>query len=309
MIQIKPGPVIPLGVQVPILSAVGDISFSDIDSNGLATGSGNFTHFHANKSPFGGFINLAGKILNGTSGSKYRVMRKLHGASDSAYVPLTDEPDGLVLTLVTFTGVLTIDNHYVIHADANGYYTYEDYASNHYIESNILMRWYSTALEDGNAYDLRIDLSVDANPAHDIHSNVVTVLIDNTPPDVALDINLGAGVECADFNLGATFTGSYKVVDSHFGSFSFVIRPPGPAHGVLPNPDSGSYPIIPDPGVTAGTYTLDTSGATPLPSHPPMDSCGYSLTLQAWDRTNVNSGQGNNYNEASVGFCLRAPKP
>jgi hypothetical protein len=38
-----------------------------------------------------------------------------------------------------------------------------------------------------------------------------------------------------------------------------------------------------------------------------MDPCGYALTLQVWDRTNVNSGQGNNYNEASVGFCIQIP--
>lgn len=300
LIHIKPGPAIPPGVQVPLLSAVGDISVPDINSSGLATGVGNFTGFVANNSPFGGKINLAGKIVNGTSASKYRVMRKPHGATDSAYVPLTNEPDGLVLTLITFNGGLTINTHYTIHADAEGYYTYQDYASNHYIESNILMRWFSTALEDGNAYDLRLDLSVDGNPAHDIHSNVVTVLIDNTAPDVALDIDLGTGVECADFNLGASFTGSYKVVDSHFGSFSFVIRPVGPAHGVLPVPPSGAYPSIADPGVPFGTYTLNTTGMAP---------CGYSLTLQAWDRTNVNSGSGNNYNEVSVGFCLLDLKP
>jgi hypothetical protein len=36
-----------------------------------------------------------------------------------------------------------------------------------------------------------------------------------------------------------------------------------------------------------------------------MAACGYSLTLGVWDRTNVNSGQTSNYNEASIGFCLQ----
>ena len=142
-IQIAPGPVVQPGKQVPILSSVGDIPVNHIDSNGLATGTGSFTGFVAVDSPFGGMINLSGKIVNGTSTSKYRVMRKPHGAPDSAYVPLTDEPDGLRFTLVTFNGGLTIDPGYTIHADANGYYTYQDYASTHFIEGNILMHWYS----------------------------------------------------------------------------------------------------------------------------------------------------------------------
>ena len=34
-------------------------------------------------------------------------------------------------------------------------------------------------------------------------------------------------------------------------------------------------------------------------------SNGYSLTLGVSDRTNVNSGQTNNYNQNSIGFCLQ----
>jgi hypothetical protein len=36
-----------------------------------------------------------------------------------------------------------------------------------------------------------------------------------------------------------------------------------------------------------------------------MDPCGYALILHAWDRTNVNSGGGHNYNVATAGFCIR----
>ena len=38
-----------------------------------------------------------------------------------------------------------------------------------------------------------------------------------------------------------------------------------------------------------------------------MAPCGYALVLDAWDRTNVNSGAANNYNSDSVGFCLGSP--
>jgi len=54
------------------------------------------------------------------------------------------------------------------------------------------------------------------------------------------------------------------------------------------------------------TYTLDTGANPGPPPTGPMDACGYALILHVWDRTNVNSGGGNNHSQASVGFCLRA---
>lgn len=304
LIHIKPGINVQPGSQVPILSSAGDIAVPDINTSGIANGVGNFTGFVAVDSPFGGKINLAGKIVNGTAASKYRVMIKPHGAPVSAYVPLVNEPDGLKLTLVTFNGGLTINPNHVIHADSDGYYTYEDYASNHFIDGNILMRWFTGALEDGKSFDLRVDLSVDGNPANDIHSDMVTILVDNTRPDVDLDIDLGTGVDCADFDVGAIFTGSYTATDTHFRNFRFEILPSGPAGGVLPVPPSGRSNhlvggTIPDPGVAGGTYTLNTAG---------MQPCGYSLTIHASDRTNVNSGTARHRRETSVGFCLRNPE-
>jgi hypothetical protein len=129
------------------------------------------------------------------------------------------------------------------------------------------------------------------------------VLVDNTPPVASLDIDFGGGVECADLTTGAPLSGHYTATDIHFKAFSFVIRPAGPAHGTLPVPPSGlssAYAggTIADPGVSGGSYTLSTVG---------MDPCGYSLTLQVSDRTNVNSGAGNYTGEASVGFCVRLP--
>jgi hypothetical protein len=145
---------------------------------------------------------------------------------------------------------------------------------------------------------------------------VVSVLVDNTPPVALLDINLGGGVECADFDPGATFTGTYTATDIHFNEFSFVIRPPGPANGVLPTPASGKSSVyaggtIADPGVAGAIYNLDTGRVPPVgePHVGPMNPCGYSLTLQVSDRTNVDSGAGNHNSEASVGFCVRTQQP
>ncbi len=303
-IQLLPG--IATDTQVPFLSAVGDIPEIDIDGSGIANGTAIHTGFGAVQSPFGGLITIAGHISNPVAGLKYRVMRKLHGAPDWTYVPLVEEPHGLDLILDTFNIVTGWSQTAItLHADPDGYYPFEDYSFDHAIEGNIMMRWYSSSADDGLTFDLRIDLSTDGIPAHDVHSNVVTVLVDNTAPVALLDIALGMGVECAEFDPGAIFTGVYTATDIHFKEFSFVIRPAGPAHGVLPSPASGlsnTYGggTIADPGVAGATYTLNTAG---------MDPCGYALTLQVWDRTNVNSGAGNNYSEASVGFCIRQPAP
>jgi len=309
LIHIKPGIEVKPGEQVPLLTAVGDIPESKIDGAGLAQDAvAIHTGVSFDDAPFGGRITLAGKIINGTAASKYRIMRKPSGAPDSAYVPLTNEPTGITITVNTFTGSVLIQNDVVIHADANGYYDYHDFGPFQFVESNILSVWFSTIADDNIRFDLRLDLKVDANPANDIHSNVVTVLVDNIAPKAELEIDLGGGVECADFELGATFTGTYTATDRHFGGFSFVLRPPGPANGVLPVPPRGSrglvlppgLSLIPDPGITSGTFTLNTTGMKP---------CGYALTIGVSDRTNVNSGQGSHSNEASVGFCLREPKP
>jgi len=135
---------------------------------------------------------------------------------------------------------------------------------------------------------------------------------------VQLDINLGVGVQCAHFEPGATFNGHYTATDLHFRAFQFEIQPSGPPndppHGVLPNPPSATSVFyggaIADPGVTGGVYIVNT-GRTPPSGEPhvaPMDPCGHAIILHVWDRTNVNSGAGNNYNKASVGFCLEETK-
>ena len=308
-IHIKPGIVVPPGEQLPFLTAIGNIPVSKIDAAGLAqdalalqTGMG------FDDAPFGGRITLAGKIINGTSATKYRIMRKPSGAPDSAYVPLTNEPTGIRIFVNTFTGSIFTQTELTIHADANGYYDYHDFGPFQFVESNILSVWFSTSADDDVRFDLRVDVKVDADPANDIHSNAVTVLVDNTGPEAELEIDLGGGVECADFFRGDTFTGTYTASDLHFQSFLFIIRPQGPANGVLPEPASGTRglplapgePPVSDTGITGGTYSLDTTD---------MAACGYALTIMVSDRTNVNSGQSNHTNEASVGFCVREPQP
>jgi hypothetical protein len=298
------------GDNIPFLSRLGDISENKIDGTGRITDAHTLqTGAHYVNAPFGERVTIAGLISYPVAGMKYRVMKKPHGAPDSDYAPIVNEPAGLTLTIDEFNGVSWTQTDLTFHDLGGGYYSYQDLPPTQFVEGHLMGEWFTTVADDGHTFDLRIDLSVDGDPAHDVHSNVVTALIDNKAPVVLLDIDLGMGVECADFSPGDIFQGHYTATDDNFGSFSFVIRPPGPAHGVLPTPPSGTSTFlggaIGDPGVNNLTYTLNT-GVNPGPTGP-MDACGYALTLQVWDRTNVNSGGGTNYNEASVGFCLRVP--
>lgn len=280
----------------PLLSSVGSIPVSKIDSAGLAQDAVAIsTGAYFNQAPFGGRINLAGKIVNGNAGTRYRVMIRPQGGG--AFLPLNLEPNGIPMTIVTPGPVITSTTQ---HAAPDGYYDYQDYSANHYVESNILAVWRTGAGEHGNVYELRVDIKDPFNPFVDIQSNVVTVEIDNEAPAVTLAFTLVGG-DCAHFDENTVFNGTFSVTDPHFGAFSFEILPPGPAAGVLPSPASGRSlylaGAIPDPGISTG-FALDTAGMSP---------CGYALVLHASDRTNVNSGQGNNYNKDSVGFCLGSP--
>ncbi len=293
LILIPPGPVIGASLQIPFLSAVGDVPTSKIDGNGRIIDAVTITTgVHYVDAPFGGRITLAGAISNPTPGLKYRIMKAPHGSS--SFTPLINEPQGLTLTINTFSGGSWTQSQQTFHADADGYYTYQDYSPDHFVEGQILGVFNTTPADTGFAYDLRVDLHNAPNP--DIQSNVSTVLVNNEAPTAILTPTFG---ECGKLAPGDTINGTFTATATDFGSFSFTILPPGPANGVLPVPASGVTVAlggaISDPGVVNAAFSLNTTG---------MDPCGYSLTLNVWDRTNVNSGQTSNYNPASIGFCL-----
>lgn len=300
LILIPPGPAVSGGNAVPFLASVGAVDITEIGSDGRITNAtinaetglafpwGPFVD-----SPFGGQISLAGVIFNGTLSSKYRIMKAPHGSG--SFAPVINGTGALNITILSFPGGVPTETPTTIFPDVNGYYTYQNVAPNSVI-GDLMGIWTSAASDTGNAYDLRVDLSVNGNPADDIHSNVVTVLINNQQPTAQLTI-VG---ECGEFTPGDTITGTFTATATDFGSFSFQILPTIPATGAIITPASGASSylggVIPDPGVSGQTVTIDTSL---------MQDCGYSFTLYVYDRTNVGSGETVNWNYASTGFCLQ----
>lgn len=295
LVHVAPGREVGTGLS-PELAHVGAVQVDEIQSTGLTENTFALTGLHVSESPFGGRIDLAGKILNGDPGTRYRFMIRKQGIG--AFVPLALEPSGITVKVVTPGPTITPTT---LHADAEGYYAYQDYSMNHYVVNQILAAWYTGAAEHGDTFELRLDVKDPGNPAVDIEGAVVAVRIDNEGPDMALSFTTLAG-DCAHFDDGAVFEGLYTVTDQHFGSYSFAIYPPGPANGVLPVPPGGSSVhfggTVSDPGLVNAPFKLNTAG---------MDSCGYALVLRLWDRANVNSGASYHYNEDSIGFCLGSP--
>lgn len=296
-VLVEPGDVIHPGDLQPIMSSVGQMATNKINSSGYATGASVLNGFIATMSPFGGRVDIAGKIVNGQTSSKYRIMVKPHGAGNSSYVPLVNEPDGLVLSVITPPNIFPVST--TIHADVQGYYNYLDHAPQ-FVDGNILMQWSTGPAENGKTYDLRLDLSVDGNPANDIHSAVVTIRIDNQLPVADLAFNMGMGVLCSKGSPGMVLTGNFTATDENFGGYYFSVYPNDASlNPQLPTPSSGISDKagggIAGSGLVSGSFMLDTTGMAP---------CGYALILTVYDRTIVNSS-GNHYtSNDSVGFCL-----
>jgi hypothetical protein len=289
----------------PELAHVGAVQIDHIQPNGLTDDTHALSGLRLSQSPFGGRIDLAGKILNGNAGTRYRIMLREQGIG--VWLPLN--LNGVSVTVVTPGPIFTSTP---LVADADGYYGYEDYSFNHYVVNQILGSWGTSSLHHGKTYELRLDVKDPGGTGPDIQGEVVAVHIDNEGPTASLEFTLVAG-DCAHFDEKAVFEGKFTATDEYFGYFRFEILPDGPAAHVLPTPPLGTSEHfiaggIPDPGVINATFQLDTGGGPPPVGAPgPMQPCGYALVLHVSDRTNVNSGATHHQIKDSVGFCLGSP--
>ncbi|HEX3027973.1 MAG TPA: hypothetical protein VHT34_01410 [Clostridia bacterium] len=304
-IQIKPGLPVSSGEKAPFISAVGNMAVTDIAANGYATGTAVSAGFHAENSPFGGIVSIAGHISNapnlsaGEANLKYYVSYQKVGT-----LYWTRINNAFEITISQWNGYDWKQSQLDQIADSEGLYLYrEDLKVNppadstkQYVEGNILAKWNTNGLSEG-LYRVKFTIKQPALP--DTDSNIVYVMIDNTSPFASLSINevINAGAlspakPCGIFKKGCTIKGLFNATDNHFRSFSFSIEP-----SVLsPNaivPTTGAYPSI--TGASSKEWKLDTTK---------MQSCGYVIHLHVYDRTIVNSGYISHYNHAQVGFCL-----
>ena len=317
LICLPPGPGIQPGVQSAFFDTVGSMSVTKINSlTGLADGAST-VGFTAVQSPFGGEVTITGYIYpasNLSAGAlpfKYRI--SVSGDGGVTWAPLND-----VFTvsrqIIPWGGVPTALPDVTQSVDLSGitagFYTYQaDWITGPgdaliVVANNVLAKWQSSAKPDG-LYQIKMDVYDPSTSTFFPAVNTATILLDNTPPaglpdnptTPFIDITSGGG-SCGDFHVGDKITGSYAVSDLHFYYLSLELLPPSGGVFTAPVPLPRFWT---DPGAStlgdAGTWTLDTTGLPP---------CGYVVVLNAWDRTIVDSGYIGNYNDGSVGFCLKA---
>lgn len=126
----------------------------------------------------------------------------------------------------------------------------------------------------------------------------VQVTLDQTPPVANVQLTgysdatgFHPALPCGDLTKGALIQGTFDITDNmRVGSYSLKLEP------------SGTIAMVIDPSSTAthqfGTWTIDTNALAP---------CGYVVHLEAYDQTIVNCGTSWR-DDATVGFCLRAPQ-
>lgn len=325
LVEIAPGPEIPVGTHPPSLETIGHVDVVYINpATGLATGpsTGGFSVLD---SPFGAAILLTGHLAyppNSYGGGAQPLRYRVWVSSDAgASWQTLSYPFGIAYRTLT-SGVWSAGIPFTqTEVELGGWYEYlEDItgSAQRFVTENVLHIWHTNPTMNDLAYIL-IEAKDPADPfAPHWWSNLVTIRLDNLIPEVSLAITSGGG-GCADFDVGDLIQGAYEVSDQgdHFGSFHLYVMPSPQADlgelTVDPAGPSVVGPVAPPnisrsyTGLPGGVPTTGESGAWSLDTAK-MKRCGYVLRLDAWDRTNVNStGPGWSAVPATVGLCLRDP--
>jgi hypothetical protein len=289
-ILIPPGePVIGGG---PLLESIGSMALVDIDNlTGLATGM-SVVGFNAFDSPFGGWINFAGWVINpaddlpGGPGYQYRILTSPDNVTWTPVttsftatvmqlpsgiqtnVPQNPAPDGWTPYLASFQGSPPFQT---VVGNILGYFT----------TSGNGQLWIRMEARDGAL-----------NPLGSTASKLIQ--LDNTAPVSSVAITSGGG-SCGDFKVGDIISGTYSTSDNEALS--------GVSFSVEPSLTGGAFSWV--PGVTtptsqSGTWSLNTkaSGAGMAP-------CGYVIRFDGLDRTIVDSGWVGWDGPDFTGFCLK----
>jgi hypothetical protein len=197
-------------------------------------------------------------------------------------------PDGNVWTPVLTDLTVTDQNGNTSPHKANPVTKRFDYLPFSANVNGLLAHWNTSG---DAAWQVRLTVyDGSGNPvgAPDVHR----VQLDNTGPNVSIDITSGAG-NCGKFGIGSVLSGNFVARDDYLGSYSLRVEPAvnDPGEGV-PVPSDGSVNTPPAPG--AG-WALNTAG---------MQACGYVIRVVAIDRAIVNSQWVGHRASDSAGFCL-----
>ncbi len=314
LIQIKPGDSVQPGEHKPSIWKIGNMAVESISGNpdtllssplgdGYANGISIGHGFTAVESPFGGTIEIGGKITNAPDNPapanklKYKVQYK---KSSGTWKDIVDD----FKIWLRIDGVPDPSNPHYQTPDSSGYFTYESddalgsTSPKVEVQDDMLAIWETPVFDGDGLYAMRVLLFEPGAlpqlgvPANHIASHEVKVKLDNTKPKAEISIDTGA---CQKYTPGDIITGKFTATDTHIYKYSISVLPSVPNPPTI-SPSSSTYPVLAAPGVTNATFTLTTTtGTTP---------CGYVLRLWVRDRAIVNNHFPGNWFPANVSFCL-----
>jgi len=284
LINIAPGLKMP-GGKIAILGGI-PVSFID-NVSGLTTSDAYFAindnlhpDDHGRPCPFAGWVTAQGAPLLGKS---YKVEATPAGGGASAAV-VAD----LRLTRQDGTAHVHKANSTTQRFD---YVPFEDNII------SVLAQWHSP---DDALWEIK--LTTYDGPANDASATAYgidkhLIQLDNTRPEVSITIETGTG-NCGKFVIqpGSSISGTFVARDANLRRYRLHVEPTD-VNPAAVNPSSGLDQTL----VAGNVWTLQTEH---------MQSCGYVIMAQAWDRAIVNSQAGGdlgNYNYDSAGFCLVNP--
>lgn len=267
----------------------------------------------ASDRPFGGQVRIGGRIYgSGPPGTvHFQVQYATYGTS--AWAPVTHQTTFVLAHPDPSDPLYPFQTVDLIEPD--GWFPYlEDWTVSPPVleASDLLAVWNSSSVSDGS-YSLRLayteDYPITAASAIS-YSQPVTIVVDNKPFVVSPTANITVdtastldlvidGGDCHSYvggPDGETISGHLRALHDQFWFWALDLEPSTHTHGAAPTPACRSFTSLVDNGDGAAAWTLSTKD---------LDTCGYTLTLRAWDRTIVDSNGAIEHSASkAVGFSV-----
>jgi hypothetical protein len=257
--------------------------------------------------PFAGATSVGGRISNFVPGTVYyQVQYAPHGSS--SFLPVMAGPFTYTLSDPTLPPFF---QKTVTYNSPDGWYQYEENPGALQFEVNSeLAVWNTLAVSDGT-YDLRLAYTTNypITAASVIHyTNSVAIVVSNrgfsvSPTanlaiDTSFDVDLVIdGGDCHSYKVSEKIAGHLRATNPYFWVWTLDLEPSTHTHGTQTVPPCRSYGSLADQGATPSeAWTLDTTH---------LDTCGYTVTLRAYDRAIVNSNGATAHSASkAVGFAV-----
>ncbi|WP_298507949.1 hypothetical protein [uncultured Kordia sp.] len=286
----------------PWIESIGGVDTDIIDENsGLANGpSGMANNIMAKYSPFDGRMYITGKLLNPSTNARYKIIIK---EPDTEAYALQKQFTVAITRFNLSQGTQT--NQSIQQRPTDSYYRYLPKTTGNiqtHVNDDILGVFSPT---ESGIHELYIE------SASGTQSETIVFMVDKDRPEVDINITIANG-DCGKFTQGANVKGTFSVTnDRHLNRVRLWAAPNNNNDIAIDinnvQLSTGDTTTVSGAQITVndtdsrldfvrGTWGIDTAN---------LPACGYTVHIQASDRTIVNSSSvGKSSNKVSRGFCL-----